>query len=134
MWHGCGLVPRLNHINGQTHPECVRVLQMRLRVTLLGVDEVRELGRVSNKENGGIVEDPIEIAFVCANLDGKPTGITGSVRRARLAANGGKANGSAGSVANLFKERGGGEVGNVMCHFKVAMCASTLGMDLENSR
>lgn len=55
---------------------------MRLRIALLGMDEVRELGGIAKEEDGGIVEDPVEIAFVGAYLDGEPTGIAGSVRGA----------------------------------------------------
>ena len=65
-----------------THPKHVRVLKMCLRVALLGVNEVGELGGVTNEEDRGIVENPVEIAFVSANLDGKPTRIAGSVRGA----------------------------------------------------
>jgi hypothetical protein len=36
-------------------PEHIRILQVRLGITLLSMDEVRELGRVPDKENRGIV-------------------------------------------------------------------------------
>ena len=52
---------------------------MRLRIALLGMDKVRELGGIAKEENGRVVEDPVEIAFVGANLDGEPTRIAGSV-------------------------------------------------------
>jgi len=96
------------------------------------MDKVGELGGVAKEEDGSVIEDPVEVAVIGANLDGKPTGITGSVRRARLAAYSGKTNRGAGFVANLFEERGRGEVGNVVGHLEVAMRASTLGMDLRN--
>jgi hypothetical protein len=125
-------VARPDRNNGQTHPKHVGILQMRLRIALLGMNKVRELCGVANEEDGSIVEHPVEIAFVGANLDGKTTRIAGSVRRARLATNGGETNGSAGSVANIFEEGGGTEVGNVVRHFKIAMRASTLSVDLRN--
>lgn len=115
-----------------THPSHVSILQMRLRVALLCMDKVGELGRVAKEEDGSVIEDPVEVAVIGANLDGKPTGITGSVRRARLAADSGKTNRGAGFVAYFFEERGRGEVGNVVGHLEVAMRASTLGMDLRN--
>lgn len=37
---------------------------MRLRISLLGVDEVRELGRVSDKEYGRVVENPVPVTLV----------------------------------------------------------------------
>jgi hypothetical protein len=44
------------------------------------MDEVGKLGGIAKEEDRSIVEDPVEVTFVGANLDGKPTGIAGSVR------------------------------------------------------
>ena len=41
---------------GEIVPEHVGILEMRLRVTLLGVDEVWKLGRVADEEYRGVVE------------------------------------------------------------------------------
>lgn len=106
---------------------------MRLRVTLLSMDKVRELGGVAKEKDGSVVKYPVEIAFVGANLDGKTTRITGTVCRARLATNCGETNSSAGSTTNVFEEGGGSEIGNVVRHFEVAVRASTLSMDLRDS-
>ena len=106
---------------------------MRLRIALLGMNKVGKLGRVAKEEYGSVVEYPVEIAFVSTNLYGKTTRITSSVCRARLATNRGETNSSAGSVANLFEKGGTSEVRNVVRHFKVPVCASTLSMDLRNS-
>jgi hypothetical protein len=107
---------------------------MGLRITLLGMNKVGKLGRVAKEEDGGIVEYPVEITFISTNLDGKTTRITGSVCRARLATNRGETNSSAGSVANFLEEGGTSEVSNVVCHFKVTMCAGALSMNLRDSR
>ena len=48
------LVRRLG-VLARVVPERVGVLEVRLRVALLRVDEVRELGRVAEEENGGVV-------------------------------------------------------------------------------
>lgn len=40
---------------GEEIPEHVRALEIALRVSLLGVDEIREFNRVSNEEHGGVV-------------------------------------------------------------------------------
>ena len=42
---------------------------MRLRVTLLRVDEVGELGGVTNEEHGSVVEDPVEVALLGLDLN-----------------------------------------------------------------
>ena len=50
------LVNRLG-VLGKVVPEHVCILQVRLGITLLGVDEVRELGGVANKKHWRVVED-----------------------------------------------------------------------------
>lgn len=42
---------------------------MGLRVPLLCVDEVRELGRVTDEEHRSVVEDPVKVALLSLNLD-----------------------------------------------------------------
>jgi hypothetical protein len=41
---------------------------MGLRVPLLGVDEVREFGRIADEEDGGVVEYPVEVTFICGEV------------------------------------------------------------------
>jgi hypothetical protein len=50
---------------GEVVPEHVRVFEMGLGVPLLSVDKVREFGRVADEEDGGVVEYPVEITFIC---------------------------------------------------------------------
>jgi hypothetical protein len=50
------LMDRLG-VLGEVVPERVRILQMSLRITLLGVNEVWELGRVTKEEHRCVVED-----------------------------------------------------------------------------
>ena len=42
-----------------------------MRVTFLSVDEVWEFGGVAQEEDGGVVEHPIQIAFLRLQLDGE---------------------------------------------------------------
>ena len=55
----------------RTYPEHVSILRVSLGVTLLGVDEVGELGRVTDKEDGGVVEDPVKVTLLGPDLDGE---------------------------------------------------------------
>jgi hypothetical protein len=50
-----------------------------LGITLLGVNKVGKLGGIADEEDRCIVENPIEITFVGANLDGKAARITDRV-------------------------------------------------------
>ena len=55
----------------ETYPEHVSILQVGLRVALLGVDKVGELRWVADKEHGSVVEHPVEVALLSLDLDGK---------------------------------------------------------------
>lgn len=115
----------------ESYPEHVRVFQVSLRVTFLGVDEVGEFGRIPNKEDGSVVEHPVKVALFSSDLDGKATGITSGIRRSEFTTNSGESDSGTVLLADLGEEFGGGDVTEVMCQFKVAMRTSTLGMDLE---
>lgn len=121
---------------------------MCLGVPLLCVDEVGELGWVSDEEHRCVVEHlsdsksirtiaildgthPIEVTLICLQLDRKSTRITSSIGRARLTTNRRETNGGANFFAYRFEESGRGDVTNVMGHFKVSMSTRTLGMNLK---
>lgn len=75
----------------QVAPEHGRVITARQvggRVALLLVNKVRELGRVSQEEDGRVVGDEVPVAVVGAELDGKAPGVARQVVRAGLAADG----------------------------------------------
>ena len=119
---------------------------MRLRVTLLRVDEVGELGGVTDEKHGSVVEDPVEVALLRFDLDREPcddvslpctrpeacprtSRVTGGVRGTRLAANGGEPHGDGGLRADFLEERRAREVGDVVGDFKVPIGARTLRVD-----
>lgn len=54
------LVSRLRSLREEV-PSHVGALQVGLRVSLLGVDEIRELNGVSNEEDWGVVSNLISI-------------------------------------------------------------------------
>lgn len=61
---------------------------------LLGVDQVRELGRVSDEEDGRVVLDEVPVALFGAELDGEAARVAGVVMGAALAADGREADGN----------------------------------------
>jgi hypothetical protein len=113
-----------------TNPEHVGILEMGLRVPLLRVNEVRELGRVAKEEDRGIVEDPVPVSFLCSKLDREATGIPSTICRATLASNSGETNGGANLLANLLEEGLGGDIAQVVSDLEVAMGTSSFGVDL----
>src|ERR1700729_3989931 len=81
-------------------PEHVGIFQVSLRVSLLRVNKVRELGWVANEEDGCVVENPIQVTLLCLQLDRKSTGVTSGVRGTRLAADSRETNGGLTLCAN----------------------------------
>lgn len=71
---------------------------MRLRITLLSVDEVRELGGISDEEHRCVVEYPVQVALFCSQFDSETTGIASSVGRAIFTTNRGETD----SCSNLL--------------------------------
>jgi hypothetical protein len=77
-------------------PEGSRVVvprQMRSWITLLGVNEVRELCWVTQEEDGGVVCDKVPVALLGLELDGETSRITSEIARAGLATNSGESGG-----------------------------------------
>ncbi|MNE29201.1 hypothetical protein D3C80_1226750 [compost metagenome] len=72
-------------------PHHLSVLQVGLRVALLGVDKVRELQWVANEEHWRVVTDDVPVAFLGVELHREATRVTLGICRAALATNGGEA-------------------------------------------
>lgn len=113
----------------KTHPEHVSILQVGLRISLLGVDEVRELGRVPDEKDGGVVVDPVPVALLGPQLHSETTGVAGGIGRTALAADSAETGSSAGAVANLAEDVGAGEIGDIVGHFEVSVGTRTFCVD-----
>ena len=112
------------------YPEHVRVLQVGLRVPLLCVNEVGELGRVTDEEDGGVIEDPIPVTFISSELDGEATGVASGVGRARFTTDGRETDCSADFLSHRSQQRLGCNVTKIMGDLEVTVSTSTFGMDL----
>ena len=94
------------------------------------MNEVRKFGRISDKEDRGIVEDPIPVPFVCPKLDCKPTGVPSGIGRSRFASHGGEPNSGADLFPHRAQKRLRCDVTEVMSYFEVTVSASAFSMDL----
>ena len=103
---------------------------MRLRVPLLCVNEVGELGRVTDEEDGGVVEDPIPVTFIGSELDGEAAGVASGVGRARFTTDGRETGCCADFLAHRCQKRLGCNVAEIMSDLEVTMSTSTFSMDL----
>lgn len=68
-------------------PEHGGIFEVGLGVALLGVDEDGELGGIAQEEDGGVVEDPVQVALLCVELHSKPTRVPGTVWRTLFTTN-----------------------------------------------
>lgn len=82
----------------------VWVLNAGLGVTLLRVDEVRELNRILDEEHRGVVTDHVVIALLGVEFNGESSRIAVAVIGAALACDGGEPNENRGLFADLVEE------------------------------
>jgi len=97
-------------------------------MTLLSVDKVRELGRVSQEEHGRIVRHHVPGALISAELDGKSTWVASAVSRARLSTDGREADGERAGLSRLEDVRHA-EILNGIGGLVVTMSATAFRVD-----
>jgi len=114
---------------GEVVPEHISILEMGLGVTLLGVDEMRELGWVTDEEDGSVVEHPVEIALLSTDLDGETSGVAGGIGRAALATDGGETDGHLGLGSDILEELDCGDIREGVSRLEVTVGSGTLGVD-----
>ena len=73
-------------ITGKEIPEHCSVFQVRLWISLLGMNKSWKFDAIAYEEDWRIVSDNIPVALFGIKLDRKASRITGRVRRAFLAA------------------------------------------------
>lgn len=56
------------------------ILEIGLRIALLGMNENGEFGRITKEEDGGIVKDPIPIALFRIEFEREPSRIPRRIR------------------------------------------------------
>lgn len=116
-------------------PEHVSALEIALRVSLLGVDEIREFNRVSDEEYGGVVTNHIPIAFFGVELDSETTRISLGISGSLLSSDGGESKENRSALADGIEELSLAELSHVIGGFEISPSTSSLSMDdsLRNS-
>jgi hypothetical protein len=119
---------RRSRVKSDTYPEHVGILQVSLGIPLLGVNEVGELGRITDEEHWRVVVDPVPVALWRTDLDGETTGVASSVSRARLATDCRESDGELGLLTNGAEEWRRGDIGAGVGESEGTMGTSTLGV------
>lgn len=120
LWVLSDVVPEVNRV--------VRVGGVRLGISLLGVDEVRELGRVSQEEDGSVVVDPVHVSFLGPELDGESSRVSSYIWRTRLATDGGESDRDV-ARGTILEDLGLGEMRNTLGDLECSVSSTTLGVD-----
>ncbi len=76
------------------------------RIGLLGVDEVRELDRVTDEEDAQVVADQVPVAVLGVELDREAARVARRLRGVTPAGDRGEAQGHVGALALLLEELG----------------------------
>ena len=100
-------------VGGQVVPEHGGILQVGLRVTLLGVNEEWELGWVAEEEDWGVVINPIPVTFLGIELDGETAWVAGGIRRSLLTADGGETCHGLSFLSDLVEHVDDGDIGDL---------------------
>lgn len=102
---------------------------MSLGISLLSVDEMRELCRIADEEDRSVVVHPIPDTFLRLDLHGKSTRITSGIRGSALTTDRAESDSGRCLLSNGCKKGVGGDIGQVVSDFKVSVSTSTLGVD-----
>jgi len=109
-------------------PEVVGILQVSLGITLLSVNEVRELHRVAEEEDGSVVVNLVPVSVLGTKLDGETTRVTGGIGRSTLTSNSRESSG-ADLGTDFGEELGAGEVRDVVSNFEGTVSSSSLSVN-----
>jgi len=110
-------------------PNHVGIPEVSLRVSLLGVQKVRELNRILNEKHRSVVSNHIVVAFFCVELNGKASGISNAVSRSSLTSDSRESQEERGSLSDRIQELSLCEFSNIVSHFEVAVGTGSLGVD-----
>lgn len=110
------------------HGTVITCIQEILRVALLGVDEMWELQSVTDKEDWGVVEDPVVVTPFCVELHGNTSWVSDGLGGADLTANGRETDDTRTSVADLLVGRGVCDVGKRFCQLELETAPSASGV------
>ncbi len=114
---------------GEEVPHVVRLLVVGERVGLLRVDEVGELERVTDEEDGGVVAGQVVVAVLGVELQGEAPGVPDGIGRSASPGHRGEAQEGLGLLAHLGEESGPGPLGDVAGDDEGAVGRRPVGVD-----
>lgn len=107
----------------------ISVREVSRRISLLSVNEVRELRRVSEKEHGRVVRHCVPITILGPKLHRETARITSTVMAARLATDCRESNSNWALLSLFGEDVQSCQVGNWIGTFEEAVSTRALGVD-----
>ena len=107
----------------------LRLREAPVRLRLGGVDQVGELDRVLDEEDGDVVADEVPVPLLGVELHGEAADVAGEVGRALAAGDGREADEDGRLLALALEEVGPGDVGERLVVLEVAVGAVAAGVD-----
>ncbi len=121
------LVQRFRRVRPEI-PHHLRAFQIGLRQALLGMNEVREFQRVTDKEHGGVVAHDVPVTFFGVKLDRKAAWVTLGVSRTTLTAYGGEAQENRRLLTDRIEQLGAGVLADIAGHDERTMSTRSFGV------
>ena len=106
-----------------------RLREAPVRLRLDGVDQVGELDRVLDEEDGDVVADEVPVPLLGVELHREAADVAGEVGRALAAGDGGEADEDGRLLALALEEVGAGDVGERPVVLEVAVGPVAAGVD-----
>jgi len=107
----------------------LRLREPAVRLLLDGVDEVGELDRVLDEEDGDVVADEVPVPLLGVELGGEAPDVPGQVGRALAAGDGREPDEDGGLLPLALEEVGPGDVGERVVVLEIAVGPEASGVD-----
>src|SRR5580698_4006712 len=91
---------------GEKIPDVIGLLNVGVRIALLGVDKIRKFKRIPNKKDRCIVADQIVVTLLGVKLDCESSGIAHGVGRTFFSSYGGESDENLGSLSDWSEKIG----------------------------
>lgn len=111
------------------HGRIVGVSEVGLRITFLGMDEVREFGRISQEEDGCVIRHDVPVTLIRPHLDGEASWVASTVVGALLATDRRKSNSNWTFLSLRAEDVRDRQIIQRIRALEVSMSATAFGMD-----
>jgi hypothetical protein len=107
----------------------VRVMQVSLRISFLGVNEVWEFNWVVDEKHRGVVSNEVVVSLFSVELDSKASGVSSHVAGTKFSSDSRESCEDRSPFAHLVQESSLSEGGHIFSHFENSVSSSSFSVD-----